>query len=44
MYVLVYEIISTWPFPSLKELINETRERFKNRPLTPEERRQYFLE
>ena len=31
-------------FPPLQELINETRERFKNRPLTPEERRKYYLE
>ena len=33
-----------WDFPPLQDLINETRERFKDRPLTPEERRQYYLE
>ena len=31
-------------FPPLQELIDQTRERFKNSPLTPEERRQYYLE
>lgn len=31
-------------FPPLQELIDQTRERFKNRPLTPEERRMYYLE
>ena len=30
--------------PPLQELIDETRERFKNRQLTPEERRKYYLE
>ena len=34
----------TIPFPLLQQLIDETRERFKNRPLTPEERRKYYLE
>lgn len=33
-----------WPFPPLQELIDQTRERFKDRPLTPEERRIYYLE
>lgn len=32
------------PFPPLQELIDQTRERFKDRPLTPEERRMYYLE
>ena len=31
-------------FPSLEDLVRETRERFKDNPLTPEERRQYYLE
>ena len=31
-------------FPPLQQLIDETRERFKNRKLTPEERRKYYLE
>lgn len=36
--------IRIWDFPPLQELIDQTRERFKNRPLTAEERRQYYLE
>ena len=36
--------VRIWDFPPLQELINETRERFKDNPLTPEERRQYYLE
>lgn len=36
--------VKIWDFPSLQELIDETRERFKNRQLTPEERRKYYLE
>ena len=31
-------------FPPLQQLIDETRERFKDRHLTPEERRKYYLE
>lgn len=31
-------------FPPLEELIKETRERFKDNPLTAEERRKYYLE
>lgn len=30
--------------PPLQDLIDQTRERFKDRPLTPEERHQYYLE
>ena len=37
-------IIRIWPYPSLQELIDQTRERFKDRELTPEERRMYYLE
>jgi len=33
-----------WDFPPLQKLIDQTRERFKDRPLTPEERRMYYLE
>lgn len=33
-----------WDFPPLQELIDQTRERFKNRKLTDEERRMYYLE
>ena len=36
--------IRIWDFPPLQELIDQTRERFKDRPLTPEERHQYYLE
>ena len=39
-----YGIIKIWPFPPLQELIDQTRERFKDRPLTVEERRMYYLE
>ena len=34
----------TWDNNSLQQLIDETRERFKDRPLTKEERRKYYLE
>ena len=34
--------IYIWDFPSLQELINDNRERFKDNPLTSEERRRYF--
>ena len=36
--------IRIWDFPPLQELIDQTRERFKSRQLTPEERRKYYLE
>lgn len=36
--------VRIWTFPPLQDLIDQTRERFKNRPLTPEERRMYYLE
>lgn len=36
--------IRIWDFPPLQDLIDRTRERFKNRPLTDEERRMYYLE
>lgn len=36
--------IRIWPIPPLQDLIDQTRERFKDRPLTPEERHQYYLE
>lgn len=38
------DITKIWPFPPLQELIDQTRERFKGNPLTPEERHQYYLE
>lgn len=31
-------------FPPLQELIDQTRKRFKNRQLTPEERKKYYLD
>lgn len=36
--------IRVWDFPPLQDLIDQTRERFKNRPLTEEERKMYYLE
>lgn len=33
-----------YDFHTFQELIDQTRERFKDRPLTPEERRMYYLE
>lgn len=33
-----------WPFPSLQELIDITREKYKSYPLTKEERKQFFLD
>ena len=37
-------IIRIWDFPPIEELIRETHRRFKDNPLTPEERRKYYLE
>lgn len=36
--------IILWEFPSLQKIISETREQFKDNPLTPEERKKYYLE
>jgi WD40 repeat protein len=36
--------IKIWDIPPLQELIDETRERFKDRQLTPEERKKFYLE
>lgn len=36
--------IHVWNYPSLQQLIDETRERFRNRQLTSEERKKYYLE
>ncbi len=36
--------IRIWEFPPIQDLIDETRERFKDNPLTAEERRMYYLE
>lgn len=36
--------IKEYDFLSIPKLINNTRERFKDNPLTPEERRKYYLE
>lgn len=38
------ETVKLWEFKPLDELLNETRERFKDNPLTPEERRDYYVE
>ena len=37
-------VIEIYDFPPLEELIQKTRAQFKDNPLTPEERRQYYLE
>lgn len=37
-------IISIWDIPPFQKLIDQTHKRFKNNPLTLEERRQYYLE
>ena len=37
-------IIRIWDFPPIEELIRETHRRFNDNPLTPEERRKYYLE
>ena len=42
--IIDYYSIFIWDFPPIQKLINQTRERFKDRPLTREERRQYYLE
>ena len=36
--------VRVWLFSPIQQLIDETRERFKDRQLTPEERRKYYLE
>ncbi len=36
--------VRIWDFPPLQELIDQTREQFKDRPLTDEEKRKYYLE
>jgi WD40 repeat protein len=33
-----------WEFLPIQNLIDQTRERFNNRPLTPEERKKYYLD
>lgn len=36
--------VRLWEFKPLQELIDETRERFKDNPLTSEERKEFYLE
>lgn len=36
--------IRVWDFPPLQEIIDQARNRFKDRQLTPDERRRYYLE
>lgn len=38
------EEIRIWSFPSLQDLIDQIREQFKDCPLTPEERKKYYLD
>ena len=42
--VSVNGAIHIWPFPPLQELLGQTRERFKIRKLTPQEKRLYYLD
>ncbi|MBQ2097815.1 MAG: PD40 domain-containing protein, partial [Bacteroidales bacterium] len=44
MSVDIYGTIKIWDFPPLQELIDSTRERFKDRELTTEERKKYYLD
>ena len=37
-------VMEHWKFPPLQELIDQTRKRFKNRQLTLEERKKYYLD
>ena len=36
--------VRIWNFPPIQQLIDKTRERFKNRQLTQKERRKYYIE
>lgn len=36
--------VDVWEFPPIQDLIDDNRERFKNRQLTPEERKRFYLE
>lgn len=38
------EEIRIWDFPAIQDLIDQTREQFKDYPLTTEERKKYFLD
>lgn len=44
MIITDNDILEVGTFLSLQDLIDQTRERFKDHPLTPEERHQYYLE
>lgn len=37
-------LVRIWEFKPLQEIADETRERFKDVPLTAEERRKYYIE
>ena len=43
LYVLANRKVKIWDFQSLQELVEETKVRFKDTPLTPEEREEYYL-
>ena len=36
--------VRVWEFPPIEQLVDDTRKRFKDRPLTKEERQKYYLE
>ena len=38
------DFVDLWEFPTIQELIDDNRERFKNRQLTSEERKKYYLD
>lgn len=38
------QFVRIWDFPPLQELIEQTRKQFKKYPLTPEERKKYYLD
>lgn len=38
------QFVRVWDFPALQDLIDQTREQFKDYPLTPEERKKYYLD
>lgn len=45
IYSIFYDGVSErWNYSSLEELINETEERFRNTNLTPEQKKEYYIE
>ena len=44
IFAYSYDEIRIWGFPPFQDLLKQTCERFKDRPLTAEERKTYYLE